>query len=1355
MGLNNEDAIGLISVVKDIIKQEKINDSKNLEYSYFGVVDAVNVGGTFNIKIPTDDSIYPNLLNQSGTRLNIGDTVIIQSRNNNMGNAYISSKSGATIDGSESSSGYTGSQGVTGFTGSRGYTGSQGVGYTGSASTIIGYTGSQGIQGFTGSQGIIGFTGSIGYTGSFGYVGSQGLIGFTGSKGDLGYTGSQGIQGIIGFSGSQGVQGIIGYTGSKGEQGIIGFTGSQGITGYIGSQGIQGIQGYTGSQGIQGITGFTGSVGFVGSQGVIGYTGSRGLIGYTGSRGYTGSMASYLSAGMVTLPTFVDNGNDTITVGNGEARLFSDPDFIGVISEYTITGGIIAITEPILSNYLVVNYNGGSPIYQIVSNVELINESTIIPVYSLYYDAGEILPLNWDRLGLGLSNKIHQRLVKTRKFERESGFALSETPTRIINVSEGTLWYGAVRNAMQDVISNVDVCHFHYHVGGVYTKSNITQYNNTQYDNGTNLVTLNNNYYTVNWIYRIIEDSGHIGVVLGDNEYNQLSLALESQPRADLPEIVRVGAMLVGRIIVQKSIDTAARIESAFTSSFYTTPINTHNDLAGLQGGATSDYQHLTTTQMTSFTNKLDKSTWELINRFGFTNNNETTIAFDGINTFSLSRTGASFSYFRSGKLYTITTNKSVILSATPPATAGKYFIYIDDEIGTLTASVVPWSFTGTQVPVAIVYWDNTQTPKYFLNEERHTCSIDRAVHRYEHETMGTQLISGGVVSGCTPGSVTDTDKTFGISQTEIADENLFQTLSALIDPNGITTPYEVLYRVGTAWKWQLSNMPFKYTTTGFVEYDNSGTMTPISANTYANTYLIASNIQGDGRFIIISGKQAFPNASSAYSEKISDLDLTNFVTSEFVALYQFTWNGQAGAGTGQCKLDRFARIEGNLISTTVVATVEHNGLSGIQGGAVGDYYHIIGSKASIVNDLSDIGGKLGYKGSVPTGYTGSQGYTGSVGFIGSRGYSGSVGYTGSQGIQGIIGYTGSQGIQGIIGYTGSKGIDGVIGYNGSVGYTGSRGATGYTGSASTVIGYTGSQGIQGVIGYTGSSGGGGGDMTDVAFLQRQNTEIIGNLPNIDADLFNGYGISHFATSQNIIDINASLTVNDFAFSDFKDFSIPAGEYTVNSDTKLNPPYVGMVTGRISVKRYADLVWIELRPKDNIYIYRLSYSTATGWVGWSNSSIALTATNAVNSDKIDNVHLANLAESQTLSTVDLNTVIKSGMYRLSSGNTNAPAGADWSQLIVAHGGGDTITQMLTSYTNAKTFVRSGNPTNVGGVGTWTTWKELISTEGATMAGILTAQSNTSYTTKQVRNIIISTADAVLASMGNGDIWIKV
>ena len=68
-----------------------------------------------------------------------------------------------------------------------------------------------------------------------------------------------------------------------------------------------------------------------------------------------------------------------------------------------------------------------------------------------------------------------------------------------------------------------------------------------------------------------------------------------------------------------------------------------------------------------------------------------------------------------------------------------------------------------------------------------------------------------------------------------------------------------------------------------------------------------------------------------------------------------------------------------------------------------------------------------------------------------------------------------------------------------------------------------------------------------------------------------------------------------------------------------------------------------------------------------------------------------------------------------------------------------ITTAKTNITNLKTDV-----TNLK------TSKMNIS--GGTMAGALVAQNNTNYTTKQVRNIIISTEDP--SGGDNGDIWIK-
>lgn len=642
-----------------------------------------------------------------------------------------------------------------------------------------------------------------------------------------------------------------------------------------------------------------------------------------------------LSSGMATMPTFVENGDGSFTIGNATANLFTNENFTNAIQSYPIAGGTFTPTDN-AENYLVVNYNEGAPEYQVITNIELINESTAIPVYSIYRSGVDLMPLNWDKLGLGLSNKIHQRLVKTRRFERESGFTLSEIPTRVVTISEGVLWYGAVRNIMEDVVSNTDICHFYYHVGGVYTKSDATQYNNTQYDNGTNLVTLNNNYYTVNWIYRAVEDAGHMGIVLGDQEYNQLSLAVEAQPRPDLPDAIKTSSMLVGRIIVQKGINTAAKIESAFDTTFITVPINTHNDLESLQGGTINEYYHLTAEEHSATSNFQD------IKRYGFTDLTETTISFDGVNTFTLAKTDIDWSYYRTGKKHTITSNKTVNLSATPPAATGLYYIYIDDEIGTLSVMNTSWTLADSKVPVAIIYWNNALTPKFQLSEERHTCLWDRQTHRYHHLVDGTKLIAGSELTGYVLNSSTNTNKVFAISQAAIADEDLFLTLAAITKPDAVANAYTNVYRSApNTWVWTRSPMPFKYTTTGFVQYDNNGVMTPITVNNYMNTYLLVSNIQGDSRFIIVSGQAQFSSSAAAYAERFETFNLTGFITAESVALYQLTWRGVNNAGLGQCQLTRVQKITVNIVATNIATNIEHNGLIGLQGGIANEYYHL------------------------------------------------------------------------------------------------------------------------------------------------------------------------------------------------------------------------------------------------------------------------------------------------------------------------------------------------------------------------------------------------------------------------------
>ena len=96
---------------------------------------------------------------------------------------------------------------------------------------------------------------------------------------------------------------------------------------------------------------------------------------------------------------------------------------------------------------------------------------------------------------------------------------------------------------------------------------------------------------------------------------------------------------------------------------------------------------------------------------------------------------------------------------------------------------------------------------------------------------------------------------------------------------------------------------------------------------------------------------------------------------------------------------------------------------------------------------------------------------------------------------------------------------------------------------------------------------------------------------------------------------------------------------------------------------------------------------------------------------------------------NLNTVTDSGFYRLGGGTVNAPSGGvDYGQLIVCRGA-DTIFQIAADYGSNSYYMRSGNPADVGGNGSWQPWRRLwhdgninpVNKTGDTMTGTLTQE----------------------------------
>lgn len=76
-----------------------------------------------------------------------------------------------------------------------------------------------------------------------------------------------------------------------------------------------------------------------------------------------------------------------------------------------------------------------------------------------------------------------------------------------------------------------------------------------------------------------------------------------------------------------------------------------------------------------------------------------------------------------------------------------------------------------------------------------------------------------------------------------------------------------------------------------------------------------------------------------------------------------------------------------------------------------------------------------------------------------------------------------------------------------------------------------------------------------------------------------------------------------------------------------------------------------------------------------------------------------------MSTIDADTIKTAGSHRLSNSGTNFPAGPDWGQMLVVHGGGDTYAQMYFPYSESAIYFRNGNPDSR--TGSWREWKRIL------------------------------------------------
>ena len=429
--------------------------------------------------------------------------------------------------------------------------------------------------------------------------------------------------------------------------------------------------------------------------------------------------------------------NGQMTLPAIKVALYNNANNIEPITVYSVASGTTGVGAiPALTNndtnYIVVEYNGGSPRYNVYLDDSTVDDSSTV-LYMIVYRLNDFVhTLEFGNQGAGLPNKLNDRIVMTSRFGWESGLALRlSASTGVVTLSSGVAWNGSYRQSLNACNSSGNTFFKNYHVGGAWTAetspTTVTgrTINNSYYDNGTNIVSATAGKYLTNWYYRGQEVNDHLYEVYSTAQYDSAILA-EAASQPALPELITSHAFLVGRIIVGVGATTGTS-QSAFGPVFqgsgnYTSTTD-HNSLTGLQGGTAGQYYHLTANQFNNLALTSSANTFTQQQTFS-----------GGLSATSMSATslyinGTVFSgdSFTTGFTYTPTTNTFTI---------GR-----NNGLSALTATIN--TMTGLTVNGNITFTGQSNNPIYSAGSGTFTGAQTEITLDFNSSSIQTVVLTG------------------------------------------------------------------------------------------------------------------------------------------------------------------------------------------------------------------------------------------------------------------------------------------------------------------------------------------------------------------------------------------------------------------------------------------------------------------------------------------------------------------------------------------------------------------------------------------------------------------------------------
>lgn len=277
------------------------------------------------------------------------------------------------------------------------------------------------------------------------------------------------------------------------------------------------------------------------------------------------------------MPTIIDNTDWTVNIWESNVYLFNNSDYIRPLGYFNISWVNWLTFIDWETNYIIANYNNWNPQYQSTTNLQLINNSDVIPIYTVFREWNTLRILWWESFADWIPNRLINRFVKTERFKREEDgwLILTEVWTRELKVTSWTVWQWASRIITPEILSWTTPLKRWEYIWWTWSYLTDSQYTNTLYNSWNWNILLPNNKYVVEWVYVSIENNAEIHTILSD-KFNKISKAEKTQPPTELPDYIKTHTLLVWRIITWKNYISWI-VQSTFDMIFNWTTIDSES----------------------------------------------------------------------------------------------------------------------------------------------------------------------------------------------------------------------------------------------------------------------------------------------------------------------------------------------------------------------------------------------------------------------------------------------------------------------------------------------------------------------------------------------------------------------------------------------------------------------------------------------------------------------------------------------------------------------------------------------------------------------------------------------------------